>query len=272
MSNLLKIGFLGGGKMAQAMAKGFISAGLTKSEHMTASCHPTDVPNIEAFKSFGAETFVENIPVVKRSEVIFISVKPSVVPTVLQNVRTVSDGKLFISIAMGITLEDLEKSLPTTARVIRVMPNTPALVRSGATVYVRGKAATSDDCSVTQKLFESIGTCEEVTESMMDPVTALSGSGPAYIFVLIEALADGGVKMGLPRDLAYRLAAQTVLGAGKLVRESGRHPGQLKDDVTSPAGSTAAGLAFLEQNAFRHAVAGAVEAATLRCREVSGNK
>lgn len=128
------------------------------------------------------------------------------------------------------------------------MPNTPALVRSAATVYVRGKAATLDDCSVTQKLFESIGTCEEVTESMMDPVTALSGSGPAYIFVLIEALADGGVKMGLPRDLAYRLAAQTVLGAGKLVRETGRHPGQLKDDVTSPAGSTAAGLAFLEQN------------------------
>lgn len=128
------------------------------------------------------------------------------------------------------------------------MPNTPALVRSGASVYVRGKTATPDDCSVTQKLFEAIGTCEEVAESMMDPVTALSGSGPAYIFVLIESLADGGVRMGLPRDLAYRLAAQTVLGAGQLVRDTGRHPGQLKDDVTSPAGSTAAGLAFLEQN------------------------
>lgn len=128
------------------------------------------------------------------------------------------------------------------------MPNTPALVRSGASVYVRGKAVTQDDCSVTQKLLEAIGTCEEVAESMMDPVTALSGSGPAYIFVLIEALADGGVRMGLPRDLAYRLASQTVLGAGQLVRDTGRHPGQLKDDVTSPAGSTAAGLAFLEQN------------------------
>lgn len=140
------------------------------------------------------------------------------------------------------------QSLSSKARVIRAMPNTPALVRNGATVYVRGVAATSNDSSLTQKLFEAVGTCEEVTESMMDPVTALSGSGPAYIFVLIEALADGGVKMGLPRDLAYRLAAQTVLGAGKLVRETGRHPGQLKDDVTSPAGSTAAGLAFLEQN------------------------
>lgn len=115
-------------------------------------------------------------------------------------------------------------------------------------MYVRGKAVTQNDCSVTQKLLEAIGTCEEVAESMMDPVTALSGSGPAYIFVLIEALADGGVRMGLPRDLAYRLASQTVLGAGQLVRDTGRHPGQLKDDVTSPAGSTAAGLAFLEQN------------------------
>nr|AAV31912.1 pyrroline-5-carboxylate reductase [Aedes aegypti] len=272
MSNMLKIGFLGGGKMAQAMAKGFISAGLTKCENMTASFHPSDLPNIEAFKSFGAQTFTENVPVVKRSDVIFVSVKPTVVPTVLENVRSESDGKLFISIAMGVTLADLEQSLSSNARVIRVMPNTPALVRSGASVYVRGKTATPDDCSVTQKLFEAIGTCEEVAESMMDPVTALSGSGPAYIFVLIESLADGGVRMGLPRDLAYRLAAQTFLGAGQLVRDTGRHPGQLKDDVTSPAGSTAAGLAFLEQNAFRHAVAGAVEAATLRCREVSGNK
>lgn len=272
MSKLLKVGFLGGGKMAQAMVKGFISAGLTKGENVAASFHPSDLPNIEAFKSIGADTHVENLPVVKRSEVIFISVKPSVVPAVLENVQTASDGKLFISIAMGVTLADLEKSLSPKARVIRVMPNTPALVRSGASVYVRGKAATTEDCTVTKALFEAIGTCEEVTENMMDPITALSGSGPAYIFVLIEALADGGVKMGLPRDLAYRLASQTVMGSGKLVRDTGRHPGQLKDDVTSPAGSTAAGLAVLEKNAFRHAVAGAVEAATLRCREVSGSK
>lgn len=272
MSKLLKIGFLGGGKMAQAMAKGFISAGLTKGDNMVASFHPSDQPNIEAFKSFGAKTFVENLPVVKQSEVIFISVKPSTVPAVLGNVQPVSDGKLFISIAMGVTLAELEKSLSPKARVVRVMPNIPALVCSGASVYVRGKGATTEDCTLTQALFEAIGTCEEVAENLIDPITALSGSGPAYVFVLIEALADGAVRMGLPRDLAYRLASQTVLGSGKLVRESDRHPGQLKDDVTSPAGSTAAGLAFLEHNAFRHAVAGAVEAATLRCREVAGNK
>lgn len=128
------------------------------------------------------------------------------------------------------------------------MPNTPALVNQGCSVFVRGKRATEDDAKKTQNLFEAIGTCEEIPEHLMDAVTALSGSGPAYVFVMIEALADGGVKMGLPRDLAYRLAAQTVMGSGQLVRDSNRHPGQLKDDVTSPAGSTAAGLAHLEKN------------------------
>lgn len=129
------------------------------------------------------------------------------------------------------------------------MPNTPMLVKKGASVYVRGKNATKDDAHVTRQLLESVGICEEVPESYLDPVTALSGSGPAYVFVAIEALADGGVKMGLPRELAYKLASQTVLGAGELVFQNIniRHPGQLKDDVTSPAGSTAAGLNFLEK-------------------------
>lgn len=128
------------------------------------------------------------------------------------------------------------------------MPNTPAVVQQGCSVFVRGNRATDSDVAITKSLLESIGTCDEVSENLMDPITALSGSGPAYVFVMIEALADGGVKMGLPRDLAYRLASQTVLGAGQLVRDSGKHPGQLKDDVTSPAGSTAAGLDHLEKN------------------------
>lgn len=132
--------------------------------------------------------------------------------------------------------------------MIRVMPNTPALVNQGCSVFVRGANATETDASIAQTLFQSIGTCEEIPEHFMDPVTALSGSGPAYVFVMIEALADGGVKMGLPRDLSYRLASQTVLGSGQLVRDSGCHPGQLKDDVTSPAGSTASGLSHLEQH------------------------
>lgn len=138
--------------------------------------------------------------------------------------------------------------LPKDSRVIRVMPNTPAIVNQGCSVFVRGTMATEADAELTQNLFEAIGTCEEIPESFMDAVTGLSGSGPAYVFVMIEALADGGVRMGLPRDLAYRLASQTVLGSGQMVRDSQRHPGQLKDDVTSPAGSTAAGLSYLEKN------------------------
>lgn len=250
MSAIGRIGFLGGGKIAQAMAKGFIGAGLTKANHIIASVHPSDKISFESFKSLGAETIIENSPVVKHSDVVFISVKPAVVPSVLESVKSISGNKLFISVAMGITLNTLEENLSNTSRVIRVMPNTPALVKAGCSVFVRGTKANDADASITQKLLESIGTCEEVTESLLDPITALSGSGPAYVFVMIEALADGAVRMGIPRDMAYRLASQTVLGSGQLVRDSKVHPGQLKDDVCSPAGSTAAGLKYLESNGW----------------------
>lgn len=248
MSAIGRIGFLGGGKIAQAMAKGFIAGGLTKASNIIASVHPNDKISFESFQSLGAETITENSPVVEKSDVIFISVKPAVVPSVLESVKQISANKLFVSVAMGITLNTLEENLPETSRVIRVMPNTPALVKAGCSVFVRGSKANDSDANVTQKLLESIGTCEEVAENLLDPITALSGSGPAYVFVMIEALADGAVRMGIPRDMAYRLASQTVLGSGQLVRDSKVHPGQLKDDVCSPAGSTAAGLKYLENN------------------------
>lgn len=267
--NLLKMGFLGGGKTAQAMAKGFISAGLVKGENIAASFSANDEINRQVFKELGAGTYLDNVPVVKRSEVVFITLKPWVIPQVMQQVNTSSKDKLFISVAMGVKLKELEESLLPTARVIRVMPNTATLVRCGACVFVRGKEATDDDCTLTQQLLESVGTCDEVTETLIDPITALSGSGPGYVFTMIEAMADGAVKMGLSRDLALKLAAQTVMGAGKMVIDTGVHPAQLKDDVASPAGSTIAGLSFLEKNAFRHIVSGAIEAATSRCREVS---
>ncbi|KXJ81768.1 hypothetical protein RP20_CCG017894 [Aedes albopictus] len=270
--NLLKMGFLGGGKTAQAMAKGFISAGLVKGENITASFSPQDEVNLQAFKELGAGTYLDSVPVVQRSEVVFITVKPWVVPAVLKQVLTNSKDKLFISVAMGVKLKELEASLLPTARVIRVMPNTATLVRAGASVFVRGSAATEDDCSLTQSLLESVGTCDEVTEQLIDPITALSGSGPGYVFTMIEAMADGAVKMGLSRDLAYKLAAQTVMGSGKMVLETGAHPGQLKDDVASPGGSTITGISFLEKHAFRYIVSGAIEAATQRCREVSGKE
>ncbi|KAJ8930589.1 hypothetical protein NQ314_016585 [Rhamnusium bicolor] len=198
---------------------------------MIASCHPSDLPSAKAFKELGAESVFENVPVVQKSDVVIISVKPTIVPVALGDIKKASEDsdietdKLFLSIAMGITTKQLEKH-PFLWLDLEQRKQT---------------------LGITKKLLQSVGTCEQVPEGLLDPVTALSGSGPAYIYVLIEALADGGVKMGLPRDLAYRLAAQTVLGAAQMVRDTKIHPGVLKDDVTSPAGSTAAGLHFLEQ-------------------------
>ncbi|KAJ8948982.1 hypothetical protein NQ318_023006 [Aromia moschata] len=199
-------------------------------------------------QELGAESVFENIPVVEKSDVIIVSVKPSIVPVALGDIKesSIKADKLFLSIAMGVTIKQLER-----------------------VIFVTGTRATEADARITRRLFQSVGTCEQVPEGLLDPITALSGSGPAYIYVLIEALADGGVKMGLPRDLAYRLASQTVVGAAKMVRDTKTHPAVLKDDVTSPAGSTAAALHFLEEKGFRAAIIGAIEAATNRCREVS---
>ncbi|XP_076643048.1 pyrroline-5-carboxylate reductase 2 isoform X2 [Halictus rubicundus] len=264
---MLKIGFLGGGKMAQALAKGFIRSGLSKSDMILASCLPQDVASIEAFKEIGSETVFKNGPVVDHGDLLILSVKPQVVPIVLPDLKNYN--KLLLSIAMGVPIASLEKALPEGTPVIRVMPNTPALVGCGATVYARGKHAGDKEAEITEKLFSSVGICEEVTENLIDPVTALAGSGPAYVYMMIEALADGGVKMGLTRPIAYKLAAQTVVGAGVMVRETNIHPGQLKDDVASPAGSTITGIHYLEEHGLRSAVIGAVEAATKRCKEVS---
>lgn len=267
---MLRVGFLGAGKMAQALAKGFIAAGLTKGELISASAAPQDPQCVEAFQEMGAFASFDNKPVVEKSDVIWIAVKPQVVPEALADVKSlVTNRHLFLSVAMGVTVKELEKNLPNGSRVIRVMPNTPCLVRSGASVFVPGKKATKEDSFLAKKLLQAVGTCEEVSEYFLDTVTALSGSGPAYIYVIIESLADGGVKMGLPRDLAYRLAAQTVVGAGRMVLETNAHPGKLKDDVTSPAGSTAAGLHVLEKNGLRAALIGAIEEATKKCQEIS---
>ncbi|XP_011644512.1 pyrroline-5-carboxylate reductase isoform X1 [Pogonomyrmex barbatus] len=268
-TNMLKIGFLGGGKMAQALAKGFIRTGLSKGEMMLASCLPNDIGSIEFFKKVGSNTVFTNAPIIDHGDVLILSVKPQVVPKVLPEFKIRDNKKLLISIAMGISLTSLEKALPAGTPVIRVMPNTPALVGCGATVFARGKHATDKDAEITEKLFSAVGICEEVPENFIDPITALAGSGPAYIFMIIEAMADGGVKMGLTRPMAYKFAAQTVLGAGTMVRETNLHPGQLKDDVSSPAGCTITAIHQLEKDGLRSALISAIEAATLRCREVS---
>ncbi|XP_066583993.1 uncharacterized protein P5cr-2 [Prorops nasuta] len=266
-TRMLKIGFLGGGKMAQSLAKGIIRAGLSKGEMIVASCLPNDEGSISAFKEIGSKTVFTNAPVIEHGDLLILSVKPQVVPKVLPELKNCN--KLLLSIAMGIPISTLESNLPPNTPVIRVMPNTPVLVGCGATVFARGSNAKDEDAAIAKKLFSSVGYCEEVPENMIDPVTALAGSGPAYVYMMIEALADGGVKMGLMRPIAYKLAAQTVLGAGTMVRETNIHPGQLKDDVASPAGSTIAGIHHLEKSGLRSALIGAVEAAAIRCKEVN---
>ncbi|KAJ8924708.1 hypothetical protein NQ315_000859 [Exocentrus adspersus] len=217
-------------------------------------------------QEIGGEAVFDNVPVVEKSDIVIISVKPTVVPVALSDIKAsnIKADKLFLSIAMGVTTKTIEKLLPSESRVIRVMPNTPALVRNAASVFVVGKKATEADARITKKI---VGVYRDLRTSSR----RISGScnGAQRLRPGLQALADGGVKMGLPRDLAYRLAAQTVLGAAQMVRDTNTHPGVLKDDVTSPAGSTAAGLHFLEKQGFRAAIIGAIESATERCREVS---
>ncbi|XP_014262431.1 pyrroline-5-carboxylate reductase 1, mitochondrial-like [Cimex lectularius] len=267
----MNIGFIGGGRLAQALLKGFLAAGITKGSNVTASCAPEDKFSVDGLNKIGAVIEFNNKVVVNKSDLTIIAVKPNIMPLVLKEIQdTVTPKNLILSVAMGVTLEQIENALPKETRVIRVMPNTPALVMSGATVFAKGKKATEADGNTTKRLFDSVGICEEVPEYLFDAVTALSGSGPAYIYTVIEALSDGAVRMGMTRELAYKLAAQTVVGAGAMVK-TGEHPGVLKDNVTSPAGSTCEGLYYLERNNVRASFIEAIEKATLKCKETSKN-
>lgn len=268
MASKLSIGFLGAGKMATALAKGFIRGELVTPKSVVAS----DV--IEAARSafekeVGGRTTASNREVVDSAEVLVLAVKPDQVPGALADIRdAISKNHLIISIAAGVTLAKLEAGLEAGARVIRVMPNTPALVGESATGFALGKAATTADAELAKKLFSSVGVAFQVKESLLDAVTGLSGSGPAYVYLFIESLSDGGVAAGLPRDIATRLAAQTVLGAAQMVLETGQHPGALKDMVTSPGGTTIEGLHELEKGKLRGTVMSAVRAATEKSKKL----
>jgi pyrroline-5-carboxylate reductase len=264
----LKIGFLGAGKMATALARGFVNAKLVKADQIFAAD-----PFAAARKNFtaetGAKTFPKNSEIVIRANILILATKPDYVSTVLTEISgAFTKNHLLISIAAGVTIAKLEKYLPANARVIRVMPNTPALVGAGASAFALGKNATTADGELAEKLLSAVGIAFQVKESLLDAVTGLSGSGPAYVYQFIEALSDGGVAAGLPRDLATQLAAQTVLGGAKMVLETGQHPGALKDQVTSPGGTTIEGLHALEKGKLRATVISAVRAATEKSRKL----
>jgi pyrroline-5-carboxylate reductase len=218
---------------------------------------------------YGVGCVEDNSAVAAGSDVIVLAVKPQVAGTVLQQISdTVVAGKLIISIMAGVKTATVEAAFPEQVRVARVMPNTPALVLDGAAAISPGTHATQEDLSVARSIFELVGKAWQVEEKLMDAVTGLSGSGPAYVLTFIEALSDAGVKNGLPRDIATGLAAQTVFGTAKLLLETHEHPALLRDKVTSPGGTTIAGLHALEQAGFRGTVIDAVDAATARSKEL----
>ena len=268
MATKLTIGFLGAGKMATALARGFIRAELVGPKDIIAS-DPHDAPRKIFAEEVGARTTKTNADVVQAANILILAVKPDQVAALLAEQRkNFTSRHVLISIAAGVTLAKLEVALPAGARVIRVMPNTPALVGESASAFALGKSATGDDGELAKKLLSAVGIAFQVKEPLLDAVTGLSGSGPAYVYLFIEALSDGGVAAGLPRDIATQLAAQTVLGAATMVLKTGQHPGALKDQVTSPGGTTIDGVHELEKGKMRGAVMSAVRAATEKSKKL----
>jgi pyrroline-5-carboxylate reductase len=263
-----KIGFLGAGNMAGALIRGLLHAEVVGPTQITAS----DVKEerlAELRGLYGIATTQDNEELVGLSDVIVLSVKPQVVDRILGSVSAaIAADAVVVSIAAGVPIDALEARLPPGARVVRSMPNTAAIALAGATAIAPGTHATGGDLLVARALFEAVGRCTVLDESLLDAVTGLSGSGPAYVMLMIEALADGGVKVGLGRDTALMLAAQTVYGAAKLQLETGEHPGRLKDMVTSPGGTAIAGLHTLEAGGLRRTLIDAVEAAATRAAEL----
>lgn len=263
-----KVGFLGAGNMGEAMIRGLLKAGLVPPEDVFAADIRLD--RLEQLgKLYGIHALSDNALLVRRVDVVILAVKPQIIHAVLKEIApAVTRAHLFVSLAAGVPTAALRADLPPGVRLIRVMPNAPALVLEGATAVARADGLQAGDLETAEEIFGAVGKVVVLEEEALDAVTGLSGSGPAYVALIVEALADGGVKVGLDRLTAMTLAAQTVLGAAKLLIETGAHPGQLKDMVTSPGGTAIAGIAALEEGGVRRTLINAVERATLRSREL----
>ncbi len=262
------IGFIGAGNMAEAMIRGLVRGGHVPAERITASA-PRRERLDELAKAYGIGVTTDNRAVARAAKLVVMSVKPQILDKVLREVGDqLSAGTLLVSIAAGVDTESIEASVAEGVRVVRAMPNTPALVGAGATAIAAGSHASAADLETAKAVFDAVGITVVLDETHLDAVTGLSGSGPAYIFLILEALADAGVKVGLSRRSAQRLAAQTVMGSAKLLLETDEHPGKLKDMVTSPGGTAIAGLHTLEEGGLRTTLINAVETATKRAREL----
>ena len=264
------IGFVGTGQMATALVTGF---------HYSAGVHSNNLTGYDISQSSlsrfcvaagGCKASSSNNEIVQNCDLVFLAVKPQIIPQIVNDLVPLDPSVTFISVMGGVTIDWLKEHLKTD-QVIRAMPNTPCLIGEGATGISADPSVTEDTLQDVTKLFETVGSVFSLAERLIDVVTGLSGSGPAFVFQFIEALSDGAVHEGLPRDIALKLAAQTVAGAGKMVLESGEHPAVLKDKVASPAGTTIAGLKTLEDYGFRAAAINAVAAATKRSIELGRN-
>ncbi|HXG51131.1 MAG TPA: pyrroline-5-carboxylate reductase [candidate division Zixibacteria bacterium] len=263
-----KIGVIGAGKIGSAILRGVLNARLVEPKRLIASA-PSEERRRALAAELGIALTAENREVCDFADVVFLAVKPQVADAVLDEISGhVTEAKLVVSVAAGVPCRRIEARLGKPARVVRVMTNTPCVVGAAASCYAAGSRATPEDLRKVGTILSSVGIALNVPERYLDAVTGLSGSGPAYVFLFIEALADGGVQAGLARDAALKLALQTVYGAAKLALESGRHVGQLKDEVTSPGGTTIAGLYALERKGFRGTVMDAVVHATRRSEEL----
>lgn len=262
------IACVGAGHMATALVCGWVSTKLCAMQDIVA-CDPQAAAREQFARQVpGVRVEPTSADAVRQADIVLLATKPQQLPPVADEIRSLlTERQLLISVAAGVTLARLSEWFGTE-RIIRVMPNTPCLVGQGASAYALGRRATEEDAEVVQQLMSAVGVAFRLEESHLDAVTGLSGSGPAYVYLLIEALSDGGVRVGLPRAVASALAAQTVRGAAEMVLARGEHPAVLKDRVASPGGTTIAGLHALEEHGFRSAAIAAVVAATLRAREL----
>lgn len=261
------VAFLGAGSMAEAMIKGLLRAGGQPDRLIATGRRPARLEELRG--RYGVRVGTDNLAAAREAEVLLLCVKPQAMEKLLEQIAPAVDKtKLLISIAAGVPIAALDRKLGKGARVVRAMPNTPSLVGAGCCALAAGDDATAEDLALATRIFQAVGSVITIEENLLDAVTGLSGSGPAFVFLVIEALSDAGVKVGLPRHTSLDLASRTVMGSAQLLIETHAHPGQLKDQVTSPGGTAIAGLHTLEAGGLRTTLINAVEAATRRAREL----
>lgn len=265
----LRVAILGTGKMGGILLQAFLKNNLLGPDQIFATVHHPD--RAQALSAqYGIEVTTDNLEAAKQADVILLGVKPAQVPALIQHIRpALTPEKTILSIAASVKTHSIEEAAGYDLAVVRAMPNTPSMLAAGVTALCPGRFVSEEQMLIAQKVFQTVGRTVVVDEKHMDAVTGLSGSGPAYIYIIIEALAEAGVNVGLPRDVATLLAAQTTLGSARMVLETGYHPALLKDAVTTPAGCTVDGILELEEGGLRVTLIKAVKRATQRARELA---